>query len=1466
MSHRDCPLDCQFTHDRTTAHLMHHIERRIPTHLTYQLANAILPQRSAFIHKQLGPMFKKQVAAGKPLLFLPNQINEAHEYRNNALRYIIHMFGVLPCGSKTCVILEDIPVYMDVMVPIGAKHTTLAFMESLRDIFTTLEYNYQSLDVVKMYSPKGFQKFPRDYIRISTNTLMDRRKFIEYFNRENARKKADGQPLYETASDDFKQREQSYYFPKVAREQRFATADWNRVTDYTTSTDTKADYTLRINYANLTKLGKKKRAEIMAAGGVLAAAVERDPTMHDVWDIETYSTGNRGRVPQPTDDDFYIFMMCQAFFWHHSNVPLLTVNVVSFESRPVKHTDTTRVDVTIQCDNEYELLQAHMMVVSKMQPDIMTAFNGGAFDWPMYREKVKRAGLLVKLKDCYSCLPLNTRGSFADNDDRVWKYSFKSEKIKIDAESSHLLDCVAQFPGMVDTDAMPVFLKLYTRMEVRKAASLNFFLQKNGLESKFDMPIKRMFKIVERSIALKTCNRGCHCGEMPACPVCTSFIKEIDCPPIDNGDSLDDEYDIANPYPHTTQCCACGKRPQNLEDMKQVGDYCVIDCIRPHQLYVKRAIIPEKRELSTMSYVSIVDSFFRADGMKVCNLIGAYSHRRLMAYSNGKSFKHDSEKDHYPGAHVFIPETKLHNDFPITGLDFSSLYPSLMRTYNYSPDMIVYTKEERDKLHAEGYTLHHIKPFAYERGEKRGDVANQHCIGEGWTVRHNGVIKDSDTHIVTGYEKIMDNSRVKYQPQYGREALPGERIGIFAFIVGKLFDKRVPIKAEFVRLEAIREKMEKDNLEELNGIHLHDVHFQIVKANSKQYAIKILANTFYGKSGDFRAQIYELLVAAGITTAGQYNIKLVADFVRSKGFKVCYGDTDSLYLKAPAELYTEFTDEYTAGMEALQSKYNREPIPAPVEQIDIDYKQERVALRLVYWNQMVAKTMIIMNVLKQEVSDFLLAENNTTLMNMAYEEVGFPTVLTGKKKYYMIAHMKEINFYPKDIFIRGIDIIKQGQAKITKMLGEEFMRESLAPENERDLIEIAEDMIRKFYKLAESPDANMFAVMGRYRPEKKNVSVQVFVARMKQLHASYRGDPIMTALYEPPEAGDKFMYVMVEREQQYNMDGTIIKMKKGDQMEYMRVYLASQETANPLKLDLNYYMAHGIVGIFARFIASNPKFKPPGQWDLEDKEDYRKMDIAQVDLASKYLLEMCNQITGFNPLAQRAIGARNRGIYRLAKCTIDNKLGRVLGGSTWLLSVSDTMPDEDTARTKHTVDIITARAHQIAESVLERKFEAKKYITKCLISPIKLRVMYIQAQRVRDALLTAHERDMMSKLYASAYKLNDVVYKFNLSIMNLITDLRCEVSEESIAIPDDRIAVVLPDSEQQKILKDTYALMLKIAGLYVTRGYAEHIVDELNEQRSAIVSDGEIKPEFNPRAEARVDAKLAAVIPEYQWE
>jgi DNA polymerase elongation subunit (family B) len=78
----------------------------------------------------------------------------------------------------------------------------------------------------------------------------------------------------------------------------------------------------------------------------------------------------------------------------------------------------------------------------------------------------------------------------------------------------------------------------------------------------------------------------------------------------------------------------------------------------------------------------------------------------------------------FPGAYVFPPEKGLENKRPVTGLDFASLYPSIIMTYNLSPEKMVSTLSEADELKRENKMLHSIK-FKYNGNPVRA-----------WTIRH----------------------------------------------------------------------------------------------------------------------------------------------------------------------------------------------------------------------------------------------------------------------------------------------------------------------------------------------------------------------------------------------------------------------------------------------------------------------------------------------------------------------------------------------------------------------------------------------------------------------------------------------------------------------------------------------------------------------------------------------------------
>ncbi|CAG8512302.1 2042_t:CDS:2, partial [Cetraspora pellucida] len=109
-------------------------------------------------------------------------------------------------------------------------------------------------------------------------------------------------------------------------------------------------------------------------------------------------------------------------------------------------------------------------------------------------------------------------------------------------------------------------------------------------------------------------------------------------------------------------------------------------------------------------------------------------------------------------------------------------------------------------------------------------------------------------------------------------------------------------------------------------------------------------------------------LAGGITSAGQYNIDLVAKFVSGKGFGIKYGDTDSLYLTCPDKYY---------------KKNNRA------------FNEDRLS-KEEYWSEIVKITIDVMKKLHDQVNAYLRIKNGTSYLKMVYEEC-FITRMKEKK-------------------------------------------------------------------------------------------------------------------------------------------------------------------------------------------------------------------------------------------------------------------------------------------------------------------------------------------------------------------------------------------------------------------------------------------------------------------------------------
>jgi len=77
-----------------------------------------------------------------------------------------------------------------------------------------------------------------------------------------------------------------------------------------------------------------------------------------------------------------------------------------------------------------------------------------------------------------------------------------------------------------------------------------------------------------------------------------------------------------------------------------------------------------------------------------------------------------TETGKFPGAYVFPPVKGLENRRPVTGLDFASLYPSLIMTYNLSPDKIILSQEHVESVEQSDKTLHKIE-FLFNNNPQR---------------------------------------------------------------------------------------------------------------------------------------------------------------------------------------------------------------------------------------------------------------------------------------------------------------------------------------------------------------------------------------------------------------------------------------------------------------------------------------------------------------------------------------------------------------------------------------------------------------------------------------------------------------------------------------------------------------------------------------------------------------------------
>lgn len=241
-------------------------------------------------------------------------------------------------------------------------------------------------------------------------------------------------------------------------------------------------------------------------------------------------------------------------------------------------------------------------------------------------------------------------------------------------------------------------------------------------------------------------------------------------------------------------------------------------------------------------------------------------------------------KQSFPGAFVIEPVAQAYKH--ILSFDLTSLYPSIIRQVNISPETIIGQ-----------FKLHPLSEYINKTAPRPSDEYS--CSPNGWMYR-----KEGEGIIPTEIAKVFfqrKDWKNKMKPAERNKELVKKALYDEKF--GKLdtFDD-IDIYADFNdEIKASLSSMSKSCLEKL----LMECDNMIMLADTNQLNRKILINSLYGALGNIHFRYYDLRNATAITIFGQLALQWIQRKVNEYLDSVCgtsghdyviAGDTDSIYV------------------------------------------------------------------------------------------------------------------------------------------------------------------------------------------------------------------------------------------------------------------------------------------------------------------------------------------------------------------------------------------------------------------------------------------------------------------------------------------------------------------------------------------------------------------------------------------
>lgn len=269
----------------------------------------------------------------------------------------------------------------------------------------------------------------------------------------------------------------------------------------------------------------------------------------------------------------------------------------------------------------------------------------------------------------------------------------------------------------------------------------------------------------------------------------------------------------------------------------------------------------------------------------------------------------NKEKKDFDGAYVFEPKLGRHKT--IVSFDFSSLYPSIARQWNISPDTIIVGAERRKHIENIAKLLHPTSPNFAKALLNESSIIDL-MVSEG--------INDDVTLYFAEHKICMTANRQIYKTEFQ---------GFIPALMEEGFKTRKANKKVMMEHKKTGEEVKREiafrsdpghsrsNIVEHHNMSVEELKERLAFHQSqeklydvKQHAQKVMINALYGALGNIYFRWYMVENASAITSTGQFAIKIssksVNDYInktlglKKESFHTVAGDTDSLYISLDA--------------------------------------------------------------------------------------------------------------------------------------------------------------------------------------------------------------------------------------------------------------------------------------------------------------------------------------------------------------------------------------------------------------------------------------------------------------------------------------------------------------------------------------------------------------------------------------